>query len=78
VPHDWPVWVVDWNLPEKQRVTLDNNLMRILDEAEPPRLVFASNDPPKEIFAAKEVSAEDLAQVKDWFAYLGLNRAPRE
>ncbi len=74
----WPVWVVNWDLPTKAREQLLENLNNILDKAEPLEMVFASNNPPEVIFAAKGVSSEDLASTEDWFSFLGVGREPRE
>lgn len=71
-PH-WPVWVIDWTQPQYIRDNLDKALQTIIHSAPPPELVVASDDLTTEITAAQTVSPADLAQVHDWFSFLGLD-----
>ncbi len=71
-PH-WPVWVIDWTQPQYIRTNLLNALQAIIDPAPLPELIVASDDLTTKIIAAQIVSPDDLAQVHDWFSFLGLD-----
>jgi len=70
----WPVWVIDWDQPEHINKNLRRSLDTILDTAEPPDMVVASNDLAKEILVARQVTPQEMDEVKDWFAFLRLQR----
>ena len=68
-----PVWVPRWEFPtEAEHIALDRLTDQIRAEAGAPKLANATPNLSQEIVVAKAITAGDLAQVTDWFAFLGL------
>jgi hypothetical protein len=69
----WPVWVPIWHFQDPadeqamSRLTDD-----VLRRAGPAEWVIATTDLLSTIRAARVVTAEDLARVTDWLAFLGV------
>lgn len=87
----WPVWFPQWEFPsEAVHNSVDSESDKILARAGMPELVIASNRYGDRIIAAKKLTTEDRAYVKDWFAlepsevardwfsYLGLVKSGEE
>lgn len=64
----WPVWVVGWH------EGLHQPIQDILRQAGPVQWVVATEDLQGEILRAKAIRPEELAQVTDWGAFLGLTQ----
>jgi len=73
----WPVWCPLWSFSsETIRQNVEQETDRILGRAGPVEWVVATEDLHGEIVAARRLRADKLGTVKDWYAFLGLNRQP--
>ena len=71
----WPVWVPSRDPSKAQLLAaIDQEVNAIIHAASHPRVVVAASDLLKSISVAREVTAEQLTSVQDWFAFLGLIR----
>jgi hypothetical protein len=68
-----PVWVPLWKFPtEADHEAMDGLTQQILGSAGPPELAVATEDLVEKIMEARELTAEKLANVSDWFRFMRL------
>jgi len=69
----WPVWVPIWYFSDPADEQAMNQLTdEVLSQAGPVEWVIATTDLLTTVRAARSVTAEDLVQVSDWLAFLGV------
>jgi hypothetical protein len=69
------IWVPRWEFAsESQQEAANAAIERALNRAEPVEAAVAVADGLGRILAERRIGATDLAEVKDWFEFLGLPR----
>jgi hypothetical protein len=73
----WPLWVPIWHFPNPaDRQAVEKLTDEVLQQAAPAEWVIATQDLLGEISTAKAVTPDQISQVIDWPAFLGLANQP--
>lgn len=69
----WPVWVPRWTFESQDLAeAIESEVDALLDAAPSPDLVLATGSIVREVLAVKAIHDQDLADVRDWFTFMGL------
>ncbi len=71
----WPFWCPQYQFgSEEDRALVRNSVFSVLEQADTPNLIIASDSWLHRILAAKKVTLEELNSAADWFSLLSLAR----